>query len=41
MGSPCSSLVANVYMEVFEKRALDFVPHRHAYGSDTSMILFA
>ena len=27
MGSPCSPLVANAYMEYFEKRALDSAPH--------------
>ena len=27
MGSPCSPLVVNAYMEYFEKRALDSAPH--------------
>ena len=34
MGSPCSPLVANSYMEFFEKRALTLLLIRLAYGSD-------
>ena len=37
MGSPCSPLVANAYMECFEKRASPLLIHL-AYGSNTSMI---
>ena len=37
MGSLCSPLVANAYMDYFEKRASPLLS-RLAYGSDTSMI---
>ena len=36
MGSSCSPLSADAYMEYFEKQALDSAPHPHVFGIDTS-----
>ena len=38
MGSPLSPIVANIFMEKFEKEALDTVPHPQVCGKDMLMI---
>ena len=39
MGSPISPLVANLYMEDFEKKAINSAPHTPVSGEDLLMIL--
>ena len=41
MGSPLSPLVANIYMELFEKKALETAPHPQVIGKGLWMTLLS
>ena len=41
MGSPLSPIIANIFMEHFEKQALESAPHPQVYGEDLWMILLS
>ena len=41
MGSPLSPIVANIYMEHFETRALETAPHPQAFGRGMWMTLLS
>ena len=38
MGSPISPIVANIYMEAFENRAISTALHPQGFGRDMLMI---
>ena len=41
MGSPLSPIVANIFMEQFEKEVLETAPHPQVYGKDLKMTLLS
>ena len=41
MGSPLSPIVANIFMETFEKEALDTAPHPQVCGKGMLMTLLS